>query len=287
MNRQYLNLTIGSVIISTYAIGIALADKLGATDITFLRMLWGLVGVMVIAGAKVLRSKVKMRDLAIIIALGIVGQGFATLFGSESIKNTTHVPSAVLIVNTAPFIAYLAQVVLRRDKLSWRNLGTIAVGIIGLAIIMLDPNESINISNNLLGYGYAFLNALCIVIFGLFIGKYSKKYSSFTVLAISLLSSIVLLGGFKFNEISIPQLFSGYGILFGIFFGCFTLLIPQLIRITALEKIKTSTVLMFSLVIPISNTLLSYFLLDSEITIRFFIGSIITLFSLFMVIRRD
>ena len=285
MKKQYWLLILGSTIISTFGIGIALAERLNPAEVTWLRMFWGLVGILIVAAPRLLKIKIKPKDLLAMITLGIVGQGCTTLFGSEAVKATTHLPSVLLIINTAPFMAYIGQVILRREKLNIKNLSVILLGIAGLSIILLDPNESINMSNNLSAYFYAWLNGLCIAIFGLFIGKYSKQYSTHTVLALALLSSTIVIGSLKASEINFTGIFDVYSILFGVFFGVITLLIPQTIRVSALEHIKTSTVLMFSLIIPISTTILSYFILDSEITIRFVIGALITLGSLALVIR--
>lgn len=284
--KTYLLLTLGSILISGYAIGVAKADYLNASETSFLRLFWALVIVVLFYNFKLIKKKVAIKPLIIISILGLAGQGLNNYLGAEGIRISTHVPTFVLVVSMVPIFSYFGDLVLKRMSFSWSYFGAILVAFFGLAVVLLDPNESINISNNLLAYTFALLTSIAITIFSLFIGPYSKKYSTEFVLFVSLLVSLLFLLPINSSSINFAEVFSWQSIGWGTFFGLITLLIPEVIRIHALEKFEPTRVAIFSLIIPISTSIISYFVLDSKITTSFVIGSIICLTALYYIITK-
>jgi drug/metabolite transporter (DMT)-like permease len=230
-------------------------------------------------------SKLQKKDIIPIFVLGFFGVIVYHLglnYGEQYVSPG----AASLIIATIPIQILILAAILLKEKITYTKLIGIALAIIGVLIISFWGTKDTTFEIKYITAAIAIFVAAVVGAFYTIAGKkLLNRYNglSLTVYAI-LLGSIGLLP-FAINSSIISQIsnLSIKGWFAITFLGIFSTVIGYVIWYVALEKKTAAEVSIYLYLVPVLSSIISYFLLNEEITYMFILGGFLVIFGLVIV----
>lgn len=284
MKKGFIYLIITIIFFSSYeVVGKTLSGVINPFQINFLRFFFG--GLIILPFAlHMLKSKkiiLSKKDIILIAVIGIVNVVISMNFLQLGINTTKKANLSAVIFSSNPIFVSIFAAILLREKLNIRKIIGLIIGIIGVIIIFY-KNLSVSIYNT---KGIIFL-LLSSITYGLYttLGKkFTQKTDSIIMNSFSfLLGSIFLMPILIFNKIPVfyipskamPQI---------IYLTVFVTGMAYITYFIALNSINTAAGSSVFFIKPVLASLFAFIFLKEVITLPFIIGTIIILFSIFLI----
>lgn len=222
-------------------------------------------------------SKTQLKDLAI---LGVVGNTFMTVFYYLSF-NYLPVAMTTVLLMTYPIMVFFYAVIKGKEKLKGSKVLIVIMAFLGCII-------SLNLVNaegaySLVGIGFGLLAAVFYAFMNIFSERNLSQVTPLAINGYSTLFSLISLIIYKFphflfkNEVDLKTY--GYITILAVFCE----IIPLTLLYAGIKHIGSVKVSIISnLEIP-TSIMLSYFLLNESISIIQLIGTIIVIYSVYLI----
>jgi drug/metabolite transporter (DMT)-like permease len=253
-------------------------DNIPLFTLAFWRFFLGAFILLAIFGKRVTCGHTLIKeDGRILLFAAMCGISINIIFYFLGLQRTLAI-NAPVIASSGPIFTMLIAISFLHEKFSKRKLIGILLGSIGILIIILEPLLVTGIDMSILGNMFlliATFGAIGQTIFG---RKILPKYDTLVITFYSfLIGSITFLPFAFFEYYYTPSLYAtlnwqGY---LGLFYGAvFSSALAYSLFDFGLSKIGATEASIFSYIIPVVGTIISYFILHEPITTPFLIGSI-------------
>jgi len=261
-------------------------DELSFINLTILRFFivcCVLLLILIIQSKKI--SKLQKKDIIPIFILGFFGVIMYHLglnYGEQYVSPG----AASLIIATIPIQILILASIFLKEKITFTKLAGIIFGLIGVLIISIWGTVGATLEIN---YIIAAIAIFIAATFGAFYTIAGKKlldrYSGLSLSIYAMVLGSIGLLPLAINNSLISQVsnLSAKGWFAIIFLGIFSSVIGYIIWYIALEKKTACEISIYLYLIPILSTIISYFLLNEEITFLFILGGALVIFGLFIV----
>jgi len=138
------------------------------------------------------------RDILVLIALGVIGNGIYQLLFIEGLSRTK-VANAALMIAAAPAFIMIASRIRGLEQLKWRTIAGVGVSISGVALVILGSTRTESPSGTTLGTLLVFSGVFCWAIFTVFLQPYAKRVDPVQI------SALTMLGGTLPMMIATPR----------------------------------------------------------------------------------
>ena len=197
-------------------------------------------------------EKIEQQDFPRIIAAAFFGVALNMLTFFKGLSYTSPIMGAVLMVTTPMLVLILSSIVIR-EKLKFKKIIGILLGLLGTAILILYGKQVATESNAILGNFLVFINAISYAFYLIIVKKLMDKYNAFSFVKwIYTFGFLMVLpfGFSEFNEVNwaiIPtEIFwkIGFVVLFSTFF-------TYLLNLLSMKELKPTTVAVFIYLQPL------------------------------------
>jgi len=204
-----------------------------------------------------------------------VGESFGLKFVSSTL--------ASVIIATIPVFTPLAAYFMLRERLSKFNITGIFISFIGILIMLLKKDLSLNASP--IGVLLLFLAVAAAVFYTIFLKKLTSSYSPIKIIAVqNFLGAVYFLPFFmifEFNDfISVKPNFELISTLLLLAILCSS--IAYILFTIAVREIGVSRSNVFSNVMPVFTAIFSYYILSEVFNMNKIVGMIIVILGVFI-----
>jgi drug/metabolite transporter (DMT)-like permease len=213
-----------------------------------------------IVGIFIRKEKINISDYPRIILASVFGTALNMLTFFKGLSMTSPINASAIMVTT-PIIVLTFSAIIIKERVTKRKLSGIFIGMFG-AILLIVYGQNIGSSSNaILGNILVFINSTSYALYLILINNLTQKYHPLTIAKWLYLFGLFLVfpfGFHEFNEIqwnSLPKIIYyniGYVVIF-------TTFLAYLFNITAIKKLKPTTLSIFIYLQPVLAT--SYALL--------------------------
>ncbi|NHN25422.1 DMT family transporter [Flavobacterium jejuense] len=271
------NFTIAKEVMPTYVKPYAfiLIRAIGATI-----LFWGLT----FFGPK---EKIALQDFPRIIAASLFGVAINQLSFFKGLSYTSPISASVIMV-TAPIVVLILSAILLRERIEFKKIIGILIGLTGTSILILYGKDIGDSSNASLGNFLVFVNASSYAVYLIIIKKLISKYHAFTfikwIYTFGLLFTLPFAIG-EFNEIrweTIPtNIYYNIG-----FVVLFTTFLAYLINLMAMKELKPTTLSVFIYLQPLFATIFAVSLGKDEVNSIKLISSVLIFIGVYLVTQK-
>jgi len=233
-------------------------------------------------------SKLHKKDIIPIFILGFfgvivyhLGLNYGELYVSPG--------SASLIIATIPIQILILAAIFLKEKITYLKLSGIMLALIGVLIISIWGTKDAKLEIKYITAAIAILIAATSGAFYTIVGKkLLNRYSGLSLTVYAMLLGSIGLLPLTINSSLISQVsnLSLKGWFALIFLGIFSTIIGYVIWYIALEKKTASEISIYLYLIPVLSTIISFFLLNEEITYMFILGGFLVISGLIIVNRK-
>jgi len=233
-------------------------------------------------------SKLHKKDIIPIFILGFfgvivyhLGLNYGELYVSPG--------SASLIIATIPIQILILAAIFLKEKITYLKLSGIILALIGVLIISIWGTKDAKLEIKYITAAIAIFIAATSGAFYTIAGKkLLNRYSGLSLTVYAMLLGSIGLLPLTINSSLISQVsnLSLKGWFALIFLGIFSTVIGYVIWYIALEKKTASEISIYLYLIPVLSTIISFFLLNEEITYMFILGGFLVIFGLVIVNRK-
>lgn len=157
-----------------------------------------LAAIVLLAFAAVtVRTRPSRREVLLLLALGVLGNGIYQMVFVDSVVNTDVGPAALLLASSPAFIALLSRAA-GLGEISPRCALGIALSLAGVALIALTSRTAIDGTSSLGGNLLAVLAAVIWAVYVVLQAKYANKAEDTTIAALTLAGGALVLLIFGF-----------------------------------------------------------------------------------------
>lgn len=217
-----------------------------------------------------------IRDFPILIILALTGVTLLYIFQFTGIKWTTATNSAILINMNVIFIAILSSITLKEIFSNKKIIGII-LSFLGVVFVVINGSMSLTLSTK--GDALIILSAICWAIYSVIGKKILDRYDPITVTTyIFILGTIFFIPFIKDFNLEIS--FRGWMII--LYLALFCSVFAYVAWYDALAKMDATKVAIFLNLIPLFAMLLSYLILEEEITIFLMMGAALIIYGIYL-----
>ena len=230
-------------------------------------------------------SKLQKKDIIPIFILGFFGvivYHIGLNYGEQYVSPGV----ASLIIATIPIQILILATMLLKEKITYIKLLGIILALAGVLIISIWGTKDVVFEIKYITAAVAIFIAAVVGAFYTIAGKKLLiRYSGLSLTVYSMLLGSLGLLPFTINGSLISQVsnLSIKGWFAIIFLGVFSTVIGYVIWYVALEKKTASEISVYLYLIPVLSTIISYFLLNEEITTMFILGGFLVITGLIIV----
>lgn len=193
--------------------------------------------------------------------------------------------SAAVIMVTAPIIVMILSAIIIREKIKFRKVLGILLGLIGTGFLILYGKSIGNASNASLGNLLVFINAVSYAFYLIVVKKLMDKYNAFTfvkwIYTFGLLM-VLPFGWSEYREISWATI--PINILWEIVFVVvFTTFLTYLFNLVSMRELKPTTVAVFIYLQPLFATIFAISLGKDELTLVKMISAVLIFVGVYLV----
>ncbi|MBA3890660.1 MAG: DMT family transporter [Gemmatimonadaceae bacterium] len=158
------------------------------------------LSVLAVAGP---RARPTGRDMLVLLALGVIGNGFYQIFFVEGVARTRP-GDASLVLGAAPaFIALLGRIT-GVERISMRGAVGVALSIAGVALVVFGAPQVARgtMQSTLLGNVLVLGGALCWAVYTILLKPYTHRIDGIQLSAVTMVGGAVLLGAFALPDVA-------------------------------------------------------------------------------------
>ncbi len=210
-------------------------------------------------------KKLSVKEWFLMAGVGIIGVTGFTVFMLYGMKYASGVGGSI-IMSCAPAVTAFFSFLFFHDKLGWRKIVALTLGIAGVLVLNFAGEGSENSENMWLGIFLIFLAILCDAAYTLFGKVLTEKCRSVDIAGISALFGLIAFLPWFFIKGDFPEWqkveISSWIYLF--IYGVVIAGIGALLWYKGVKEVSGSTASGFMIVMPLSALILSYFLLGEK-----------------------
>jgi drug/metabolite transporter (DMT)-like permease len=156
------------------------------------------------------RATLTLRDVAILLALGVLGTGLYQFFMIEGLARTRAGTTALILSSGPAFVALFGRL-LGIERITQRGAVGILLSMVGIALVALSQPDGLPRSAMLLGNALVLIGCICWSLFTVLIKPYANRLDGRIVTAITILGGTIPLSvlalpavnGVAWNEVSL------------------------------------------------------------------------------------
>lgn len=233
------------------------------------------------------KEKIQLNDFPRIIAAAFFGVALNMLTFFKGLSLTSPISAAVIMVTT-PIIVLILSAIIIKEKMKFRKIIGILLGLFGTGFLILYGKSIGNASNAILGNFLVFVNAVSYGFYLIVVKKLMDKYNAFTfvkwIYAFGLLM-VLPFGWSEYQEIhwaTIPTYILweiGFVVLFTTFF-------TYLFNLISMRELKPTTVAVFIYLQPLFATIFAIGLGKDELTLVKMVSAGLIFFGVYLVTQK-
>ena len=233
------------------------------------------------------KEKIQTKDFPRIIAAAFFGVALNMLTFFKGLSFTSPISGAVIMVTT-PIIVMILSAILIREKIKFRKIFGILLGLIGTGFLILYGKSIGNASNASLGNLLVFINAVSYAVYLIVVKKLMDKYNAFTFVKWIYTFGLLMVLPFGWNEYSEIQWAAiPIPILWEIgFVVVFTTFLTYLFNLVSMRELKPTTVAVFIYLQPLFATVFAISLGKDELTWVKIISAVLIFVGVFMATKK-
>ncbi len=198
------------------------------------------------------KEKIDNKDFPRIIAAAFFGVAFNQLTFFKGLSYTSPISASVLMV-TAPILVLIFSTFLLKEKLQWRKIVGIILGLIGATTLIMYGKPTGDATNANWGNFLVFINASSYAVYLILIKAIASKYSPITFVKWIYTFGLLFVLPFGFQEftninwVGLPKIIVieiGYLVVFKTF-------LAYLINMSAIRFLKPTTLSVFMYLQPL------------------------------------
>ena len=240
-----------------------------------------------VAAQKTVPSK---KDLVKIAGLGVIGiacYGFLVIVG---LQRSTSINCSILI-NTHPLIAAIVAPFLLKEKLSLRGALGIAIGFVGMVIVLSQGFHLANLfeARYLQGNLLLFLSGICLALYALGSKFFVPQYGSLVTTFYAVLGGtvVLLLGAGVTGQLSLLKSVPLRYLLIIAYVAIITTALTWVIWFKAIQKLGICKAEPLFFLLPVSGVISASILLGEQISGYSILGALLILFGIYLVQKRS
>lgn len=214
------------------------------------------------------KEKIQLQDFPRIVAAAFFGVALNMLTFFKGLSFTSPISAAVIMVTT-PIIVLILSAILMKEKMKFRKILGILLGLFGTAFLILYGKSIGNATNASLGNFLVFINAVSYAFYLIVVKKLMDKYNAFTFVKWIYTFGLLMVLPFSWNEYQeIQWAILPTHILLEIgFVVVFTTFFTYLFNLVSMRELKPTTVAVFIYLQPLFATIFAIGLGKDELTV--------------------
>ena len=167
-----------------------------------LRVMMAAVALALLAFAGT-RPRLARRDMFVLLALGVVGNGFYQIFFVEGVARTRPGDASLVLAASPAFIALLGRVT-GVERIGRRGAVGVALSIAGVGLVVFGAPQAAPgaMQSSLLGNLLVLGGALCWAVYTILLKPYTHRIDGIQLSAVTMIGGAILLGGFAMPDIA-------------------------------------------------------------------------------------
>jgi DME family drug/metabolite transporter len=187
---------------------------------------------------------------------------------------------ASILLYTAPIWVTVLEPVVLQEKPSTIGAVSVVLGFLGTLLIASPGSVQLSFKGVLLGIGSGLSYALYMLLARLGSSKGASIYElSIHSTFFAAFEALIII-----RPSHMPNMVDTYG---AIYLGVFTMVLPYILHVRALQRARAHRVAIASLLEPLSATILAYIVLDERLTLQQIAGSALILLSAAMILGEE
>jgi drug/metabolite transporter (DMT)-like permease len=253
-------------------------------ELVWLRYLVAIVALLIIGFITKQKWRIEKRYFLVIIAIGIIGNAISIVAQEAGTMLSTAQMGAIITSSTPAFMVIFARLILK-ERMTLRKGISVCLATIGVILIVGIGN--VNMSSTLGGIALL-IAALTWALMSVLVKLLPSDYSQIVVTTYSVLVALIVLTPFvlpRLDEINISQL--THPAIWGglLYLGIVSTAGGFLLWNRGLQMLNASSGGIFFFFQPVVGTLLGWLILGENISVMFWIGSILILTGVLFVIN--
>lgn len=233
------------------------------------------------------KEKIALQDFPRIIAASLFGVVINQLSFFKGLSYTSPISASVIMV-TAPIVVLILSAILLREKIEFKKVLGILIGLTGTSILILYGKDIGDSTNAGLGNFLVFVNASSYAVYLIIVKKLISKYHAFTFIKWIYTFGLVFTLPFAFEEFKAIQWESiptniyyniGFVVLFTTFFA-------YLINLMAMKELKPTTLSVFIYLQPLFATIIAISLQKDELNNVKLISALLIFIGVYLVTQK-
>jgi drug/metabolite transporter (DMT)-like permease len=136
------------------------------------------------------RATLTLRDVAILLALGVLGTGLYQFFMIEGLARTRAGTTALILSSGPAFVALFGRL-LRIERITQRGAVGILLSMVGIALVALSQPDALPRSAMLLGNALVLIGCICWSLFTVLIKPYANRLDGRLITAITIVGGTI------------------------------------------------------------------------------------------------
>ena len=233
------------------------------------------------------KEKIALQDFPRIIAASLFGVVINQLSFFKGLSYTSPISASVIMV-TAPIVVLILSAILLREKIEFKKVLGILIGLTGTSILILYGKDIGDSTNASLGNFLVFVNASSYAVYLIIVKKLISKYHAFTFIKWIYTFGLVFTLPFAFEEFKVIQWDNiptniyyniGFVVLFTTFFA-------YLINLMAMKELKPTTLSVFIYLQPLFATIIAISLQKDELNNVKLISALLIFIGVYLVTQK-
>ncbi|HNP33797.1 MAG TPA: DMT family transporter [Flavobacterium sp.] len=230
------------------------------------------------------KEKIQLNDFPRIVAAAFFGVALNMLTFFKGLSYTSPISAAVIMVTT-PMIVLILSAIIIREKIKFKKVLGILLGLFGTAVLILYGKTIDNASNASLGNLLVFINAVSYAFYLIVVKKLMDKYNAFTFVKWIYTFGLLMVLPFGWSEyqeihwtvITVSVLWKiGFVVLFTTFF-------TYLLNLVSMRELKPTSVAVFIYLQPLFATIFAVSSGKDELTLVKVISAGLIFFGVYLV----
>ncbi|MBT2730793.1 DMT family transporter [Bacillus sp. ISL-75] len=252
-------------------------------ELVWMRYLVAIVSLLVIGLITRQKWRIEKRHFLIIIAIGIIGNAISIVTQETGTMLSSAQMGAIITSSTPAFMVIFARILLK-ERLTLKKGLSVCLATIGVFLIV--GVGHMDLSNKLGGISLL-IAALTWALMSVLVKRVPSNYSQIVVTTYSILVALIVLTPFvlpRLHAINISQL--THPTIWGglLYLGIISTACGFLLWNRGLQMLNASSGGLFFFFQPVVGTLLGWLILNENIGVTFWIGSILILTGVLFVI---
>lgn len=201
---------------------------------------------------------VERRDMSLLIVAGLIVVLLRKFFLMSGLSMTNPIDGSV-IAALGPIMVLVLSVIVGQDSFNSRKIAGVALGLVGVVVMLTSNSSHQNASNILLGNVLVLLCALCTAIYIVWFKKVVAKYSTMTILRWIMGTAAVVM--FPIGIKSVVEVdYSSFSLkiwLLLAYAAIMPTLLPNYLLMWALKQVKPAISSIYMYVQPVVATIIS------------------------------